>query len=86
VQAYDVFVQGTMHQRFPQLVLGDLRLSVQRHNYGQYLLYSTGHGLAATVAAIPMLVYARGPACEAMTGDPFTQRIVHRLRGWAPWC
>jgi len=63
-----------------EMITQDVTLLVRRTSYGQYLLYSTGHGLAAVAAAIPILVYARRLTEAAMTGDPFTLAMVRRLR------
>ncbi len=77
--AYDLYPPGT-RPRFPQLGLSDVVLLLPRSTLGQDLLYATGHGLAFVVATVPMIVYARRLTYEAMTGDPFTPRMVHRLR------
>jgi Protein of unknown function (DUF2975) len=75
-----VFEPASLHSRFPTLITQDVTLLVGRHSYGQYLLYSIGHGLAAVAVAIPILGYAHALTTKALTGDPFTPGMVRRLR------
>ncbi|OLB76003.1 MAG: hypothetical protein AUI14_19805 [Actinobacteria bacterium 13_2_20CM_2_71_6] len=81
VMVGDMFTaEAFTHRKYPEMITQDVTLLVRRTSYGQYLLYSTGHGLAAVAAAIPILVYARRLTEAAMTGDPFTLAMVRRLR------
>ena len=75
-----VIVPGSLQNRFPELMPSEVTLWVPRVSYGQYLLDAIGHELAFSVVTIPILIYARRLTYEAMTGDPFTPRMVHRLR------
>jgi hypothetical protein len=70
----------THQRRHSELDLDQITLALREPTRLQELLYVLGHGLAATVAAIPMIIYARRVAVEAATGDPFTPGMVRRLR------
>jgi hypothetical protein len=69
------------HTRFPHLMVDQVTLtSDTRPSYLQFLLYSLEHGLAYTVVFIPVIFYALRTVNAAVNGDPFTTRMVRRLR------
>jgi DUF2975 family protein len=68
------------HRNFKQLDLGDVTVMDSDRNYLHVLLYSLSHGLAFTIATIPMLWYAGRLIAQARDGDPFTPGMVRGLR------
>lgn len=68
------------HRKFPQLNLGDVAVMDLDRGYLHYLLHSTAHGLAFTIATIPMLWLAGRLIDQARLGDPFTEEMVRGLR------
>lgn len=70
-----------LHPKFPDVSLDHVAVTPGRNpTYPQYLLYEIEEGLAYVLATIPMLFYAIRITGEAMRGDPFTLRMVRRLR------
>jgi hypothetical protein len=67
-------------RRHLELSPGLVDVTVGRRNYLSFLLWSTYHGLAFTLATIPMLGSARRLVIEARRADPFTPDMVRRLR------
>jgi hypothetical protein len=70
-----------LHLRVPHLFLDDTTISLDsRPSYGLYLLYRLENGLAYTVVTLPIILYAMRTVDDALRGDPFTVRMVRRLR------
>jgi len=67
-------------RRHPELDVDALSVSPRDFSTGETLLYLTGHGLAFSLATIPMLVMARRLVDHARYGDPFRPAMVRRLR------
>jgi hypothetical protein len=58
----------------------DIVVYLDHPSLGQTVLGLLAHGLAYTVATIPMLIYARRLVDEAITTHPFTFSIARGLR------
>jgi hypothetical protein len=69
-----------VHRKFPELSLGDVTVFDSHRTYLHHLLNSISHGLANTIATIPMLWYAMRLIGRARDGDPFTPQMVRALR------
>jgi hypothetical protein len=82
VQSSGIFAgdpyQHRMHQ---ELGVSDVFVvPVTNTTTAQRVLYAVSHGIAFYLAVIPMLIMARRLIAGMLADDPFTPRVVRRLR------
>ena len=79
------YVSANVPQRLPGLSLGQVTVSASRPSRAEYLLHSLGNGLAVALVLIPLLIAAIRLTEHARLNDPFTPRMVRRLRRLGLW-
>ena len=79
------YISANVPQRLPGLSLGQVTVSVGEPSRAQDLLYMLGNGLAVALVLIPLLVAAIRLTEHARLNDPFTPRMVRRLRRLGLW-
>jgi hypothetical protein len=72
--------QSGVHVRFPDLSLGQVEVLDMRPTYVEQLLFHIEGFLAYVVISVPVIVYALRTVNGAIDGDPFTARMVRRVR------
>lgn len=82
VQSGDIFAGDPyLHRMHQELGVSDVSVvPVTSATTAQRLLFAVSHGVAFCLAVIPMLVMARRLIAGVLADDPFTLRVVRRLR------
>lgn len=82
VSAGDIFAGGPYVHRLHQelSVTSVYVIPTARPTVAQTLLYAVSHGVAFSLAVIPMLILARRLIGGVLTEGPFTGKTVRRLR------
>lgn len=82
VQGRDIFGgEAYLHRMHQELGVSDVFVvPVARTTTAQRMLYAVSHGVAFSLAVIPMLIMARRLIAGVLTDGPFTLRVVRRLR------
>ena len=79
------YVSANIPQRLPGLSLSQVTVFANRPSRTEDLLYSLGNGLAVALVLIPLLIAAIRLTEHARLNDPFTPRMVRRLRRLGLW-
>jgi hypothetical protein len=79
------YTNANVPQRLPGLSLDQVTVYANRPSRTEELLYSLGNGLAVALVLIPLLIAAMRLTKHARLNDPFTPRMVGRLRRLGLW-
>jgi len=81
VQSGDIFAGDPyLHRMHQEFSVSDVFIAPRASTTAQRVLFAVSHGVAFTLAVIPMLIMARRLIAGVLAEDPFTLRTVRRLR------